>query len=91
VDHEDTGMRAWWIATDISEASIERYHGPILRGSCLGKSVVGSTNESFVRHGGHIVAVFVEQTDYSRRNVFVGLEPHERGRGNTSSLARAAP
>jgi hypothetical protein len=37
------------------------------------------------------VAVFLEQTDYSSRNVFVGLEPHGRGRGNTSSLARAAP
>jgi hypothetical protein len=84
-------MRAWWIAADISEASIERDHGSALRGSGLGNSVIEGTNESFVRHGGHIVAVFLEQTDYSSRNVFVGLEPHGRGRGNTSSLARAAP
>jgi hypothetical protein len=35
--------------------------------------------------------VLSKQPDHSSGDVLVGFEPHGRGRGNTSSLARAAP
>jgi hypothetical protein len=37
------------------------------------------------------VAVIPEQPDHPSGDVLVSLEPHGRGSGNTSSLARAAP